>query len=291
MDGLTLELAITSTTAALECLFPAPIGESPGKQRTIGAVKTISDDWDDTPESQWPGERPRAIDGPDRRAYVVLRDQSGSGAPRPERRVTAARSRSTYRLHHGDPRAFELDHYVPVAAPELAAGAVQLQGGSRGLQQAARGCQRARRSWLEATLGRGGRTAATACRRSSGEAPCSGCQAPRRFRRVGKLSGPQQTSGNRRFRAIFHPGDGKYRFRRKRGSDGQRDKATGGRETDHIPARALVALLTPRIVKTGGAGAASRAKLVGRGDRGYRAPLGAEVPQENAVAVASQADP
>ncbi|HUH70112.1 MAG TPA: hypothetical protein VLZ05_15390 [Mycobacterium sp.] len=254
-------------------------------------MKTISDDWDDTPESQWPGERPRAIDGPDRRAYVVLRDQSGSGAPRPERRVTAARSRSTYRLHHGDPRAFELDHYVPVAAPELALEPSNFR--------AAHAVCNKRRAAASGPDGLGWRP------RSAGVGEqrlprAVGAVVKRRARDVKRregsgewanFSGPQQTSGNRRFRAIFHPGDGKYRFRRKRGSDGQRDKATGGRETDHIPARALVALLTPRIVKTGGAGAASRAKLVGRGDRGYRAPLGAEVPQENPVAVASQADP
>jgi hypothetical protein len=74
-------------------------------------------DFEDTPESEWPGKVRRRIDGPDRPLYRALRakfrrQRSAKRAP-----CHICNELIYYGLKHGDPRAWELDHYIPVSDP------------------------------------------------------------------------------------------------------------------------------------------------------------------------------
>ena len=84
----------------------------------------VGDLFDDVPESQWPREWRRRIDGPNRRAYVVLRERFRAQCAAENRPCHICSESINYGLKagtHGDPRAFELDHYEPVvSAPALA---------------------------------------------------------------------------------------------------------------------------------------------------------------------------
>jgi HNH endonuclease len=87
--------------------------------------------YDDVPESEWPGDWSRAIDGPDRRKYVVLRAkfrEQCAATINPDGTVGAlceidgcSDPAIDYGLKHPHPRAWELNHKIPVVkAPELA---------------------------------------------------------------------------------------------------------------------------------------------------------------------------
>ena len=78
----------------------------------------MRDPFDDTPESAWSNDWRRPIDGPLRNTFRVMRAQfrercAAEGAP-----CHCCEEPIDYGLRHGDPRAFELDHLLPVSVDE-----------------------------------------------------------------------------------------------------------------------------------------------------------------------------
>jgi hypothetical protein len=78
--------------------------------------------YDDTPETEWPTQprKRRAIDGPDRHTYQVLREQFRLGCAARRAPCWLCDEPIEYSLT-GGPMAFECDHAIPVSVePRLA---------------------------------------------------------------------------------------------------------------------------------------------------------------------------
>lgn len=96
--------------------------------RRAAADDGVVDLYDDLPESEWPGKARRAIDGPDRHTYRLLRNQfrkqcEAAGAP-----CALCGGPVDYSLEHGSAWAWELDHILAVEThPELALSPANFQ--------------------------------------------------------------------------------------------------------------------------------------------------------------------